>query len=134
MFDQATWRRQIADQLNGFARNPRQEMQLAGAPTLLAYLVARTLAPFLEAFQHEPQFGKFIRFLGKQRRIVLVEVDDGGNEKALRGNAAIRQHLLQALVDEAFVRGVLVDDDEAVARLRHDVVLVHLRTRSPQRE
>ena len=54
MFDQATWRRQIADQLNGFARNPRQEMQLAGAPNLLSYLVARTLAPFLEAFQHEP--------------------------------------------------------------------------------
>ncbi|MFN8503140.1 HEAT repeat domain-containing protein [Kouleothrix sp.] len=54
MFDQATWRRQIAEQLNGFARNPRQEMQLAGAPSLLSYLVARTLAPFLEAFQREP--------------------------------------------------------------------------------
>ncbi|MBK9945341.1 MAG: HEAT repeat domain-containing protein [Kouleothrix sp.] len=54
MFDQDTWRRQIADQLNGFARNPRQEIQLAGAPSLLSYLVARTLAPFLEAFQREP--------------------------------------------------------------------------------
>jgi len=54
MFDQDTWRRQIADQLRGFARNPRQEMQLAGAPSLLSYLVARTLDPFLEAFQREP--------------------------------------------------------------------------------
>lgn len=54
MFDQATWRRQIAEQLNGFARNPRQEMQLAGAPSMISYLVARTLAPFLEAFQREP--------------------------------------------------------------------------------
>jgi hypothetical protein len=54
MFDQDTWRRQIAEQLSGFARNPRQEMQLAGAPSLLSFLVARTLDPFLEAFQHEP--------------------------------------------------------------------------------
>jgi hypothetical protein len=54
MFDQDTWRRQIAEQLNGFARNPRQEMQLAGAPSMLSYLVTRTLAPFLEAFQREP--------------------------------------------------------------------------------
>jgi len=54
MFDQETWRRQIAERLSGFARNPRQEMQLAGAPGPLSYLVTRTLDPFLEAFQHEP--------------------------------------------------------------------------------
>jgi hypothetical protein len=54
MFDQDTWRRQIAEQLRGFARNPRQEMQLAGAPSLLSFLVTRTLDPFLEAFQREP--------------------------------------------------------------------------------
>jgi HEAT repeat protein len=54
MFDQDTWRRQIAEQLSSFARNPRQEMQLSGAPSLLSYLVTRTLDPFLEAFQREP--------------------------------------------------------------------------------
>ncbi|MBK9710952.1 MAG: HEAT repeat domain-containing protein [Kouleothrix sp.] len=54
MFDQETWRRQIAEQMSGFARNPRQEIQLAGAPSLLSFLVARTLEPFLEAFQREP--------------------------------------------------------------------------------
>jgi HEAT repeat protein len=54
MFDQDTWRRQIGEHLRGFARNPRQEMQLAGAPSLLSFLVLRTLDPFLEAFQHEP--------------------------------------------------------------------------------
>jgi HEAT repeat protein len=54
MFDHETWRRAIADQFGGFARNPRQEMQLAGAPSLLSYLVMRTLDPFLEAFQREP--------------------------------------------------------------------------------
>lgn len=54
MFDQDTWRRQIAASIKGFTRNPRQEMQLAGAPTLLSFLVACTLTPFLEAFQREP--------------------------------------------------------------------------------
>jgi HEAT repeat protein len=54
MFDQDTWRRQIADRLSGFARNPRQEMQLAGAPSLLSFLVTCTVEPFLDAFQHEP--------------------------------------------------------------------------------
>lgn len=54
MFDRDTWRRQIAEQLSGFARNPRQEMQLAAAPSMLSYLVTRTLAPFLDAFQREP--------------------------------------------------------------------------------
>jgi HEAT repeat protein len=54
MFDHETWRREIAERLSGFARNPRQEMQLAAAPTMLSYLVLRTLDPFLEAFQREP--------------------------------------------------------------------------------
>lgn len=54
MFDHETWRRDIATRLNDFARNPRQDLQLAGAPTLLGYLVTRTLQPFLEAFQREP--------------------------------------------------------------------------------
>ena len=54
MFDQETWRREIAERLSGFARNPRQEVQLAAAPSLLSYLVLRTLEPFLEAFQREP--------------------------------------------------------------------------------
>ena len=31
------------------------------------------------------------------------------------------------------MRGVLVDDDNAIARLRHDIGLVHLRAGSPER-
>jgi len=54
MFDQETWRRDIATRLNAFARNPRQDLQLAGAPTLLGYLVTRTIEPFLDTFQREP--------------------------------------------------------------------------------
>jgi HEAT repeat protein len=54
MFNQETWRQRIGARLGSFARNPRQEMQLAGAPSTLALLVTHTLDPFLEAFQSEP--------------------------------------------------------------------------------
>lgn len=54
MFDHESWRRTIASRLNDFARNPRQDLQLAGAPSLLGYLVTRSIEPFLDAFQREP--------------------------------------------------------------------------------
>ena len=40
---------------------------------------------------------------------------------------------LQPLIDDALMRGVLVDHDHAVAGLRDDVVLVHLRARRAER-
>ncbi len=54
MFDQEVWRTRVAERLSGFARNPRQDIQIAGTGTVLAYLAVRTLEPFLEAFQQEP--------------------------------------------------------------------------------
>ncbi|GAB4425177.1 MAG: HEAT repeat domain-containing protein [Chloroflexi bacterium OHK40] len=54
MFDQEIWRTRIADRLGSFARNPRQDIQIAGTGTVLAYLAVRMLEPFLEAFQREP--------------------------------------------------------------------------------
>lgn len=54
MFDQVTWRARIAERLNSFARNPRQEIHITGAGSLLAYLAVGTLEPFLEAYQNEP--------------------------------------------------------------------------------
>ncbi len=54
MFNQDIWRSQIAERLSSFARNPRQDIHIAGAGTVLAYLATRMLEPFLEAFQHAP--------------------------------------------------------------------------------
>lgn len=54
MFDQENWRETIAERLTAFARNPAQDILLAGTSSLLVYLAARTLEPFLEAFQTEP--------------------------------------------------------------------------------
>ncbi len=54
MFDQEVWRTRVAERLSGFARNPRQDIQIAGTGTVLAYLAVRMLEPFLDAFQQEP--------------------------------------------------------------------------------
>jgi hypothetical protein len=54
MFDRETWRQQIAERVNNFARNPRQEIQIAGVSTVLGFLALRTLEPFLIAFHEEP--------------------------------------------------------------------------------
>jgi hypothetical protein len=68
---------------------------------------------------------------GRPRR---VELDDGGDEQGLAGDGALGQLRLHALHDEAFVGGVLVDDDDAVAGLGHDVGFVHLGPGGAQRE
>jgi FOG: HEAT repeat len=54
MFDKEAWRSQIAEKLATFARNPNQDIMLAGTSSLLIYFAARSLEPFLEAFQSEP--------------------------------------------------------------------------------
>ncbi len=54
MFDRETWRQRVAERFNRFARNPRQEIQLAGVNTVLGFLALRALEPFLEAFQDDP--------------------------------------------------------------------------------
>lgn len=54
MFDRKVWRSQIDERINGFARDPWQDVQLIGGSSLLAYLVMRTLEPFLDTFEHAP--------------------------------------------------------------------------------
>ena len=86
-----------------------------------------------EGFEHETEFGKFTGTLCQHIGVIRIECDDGRNEQPLRRDATIRQHPLQALVDEPLVRRVLIDDDEAIARLCHDVILMHLRTHRAER-
>src|SRR6185437_9651973 len=52
--------------------------------------------------------------------IGLVQLDNLGNEQNLSRDAAFFQRRLQALVDDALVRRVLIDNDEAVFGLRDD--------------
>ena len=56
-----------------------------------------------------------------------------GRQQHLPLDPALLALKLQPLIDDALVRGVLVDDDDAVARLRDDVILVQLRPRRAKR-
>ena len=62
-----------------------------------------------------------------------IEIDDLRDEQQLARDPGRRALALQALVDEALVGGVLVDDDDAVLRLRDDVGAVDLRPRGAER-
>ena len=71
----------------------------------------------------------------RQQRIDLVlgGCDAQRLEQQLRGRRAGLVQRLQLLVDHALVRGVRVDDDQAVAALRQDVQTVQLRDRDAER-
>ncbi len=56
-----------------------------------------------------------------------------GISRPWRATPPCGEHRLHALIDEALVRGVLVDDDDGIARLRQDVGLVQLRARGAER-
>ena len=96
--------------------------------------VSRTAtAPGPERLEHQAERGKLAGARGQALDVGLVELDDLGDQQDLARDAGLVERGLHALVDEALVRGVLVDDDEAVARLRHDVGLVQLRARGAER-
>jgi|HigsolmetaAR201D_1030396.scaffolds.fasta_scaffold04396_3 HEAT repeat protein len=108
MFDHETWRREIAQRLRGFARNPRQEMQLAAAPSLLSFLVLRTLEPFLEAFQREPiaavlALAEITRGPGADqivRRAAQMRYQSAAQlDRELRTNKDVRVALEQLLIE-----------------------------------
>ena len=125
MFDHETWRREIAERLAGFARNPHQEMQLAGAPSLLSYLVTRTLDPFLEAFQHEPIAAV----------LALAEIDRGPGADQIVRRATRMRYQSAAQVDRELRSGK--DMRAAIERLLiqlHTVALVRQRLNGSREE
>jgi hypothetical protein len=86
-----------------------------------------------EALEREPGFFKRICMRQQARHVALVHVDDGGDEKHLTLDACLFALPLQPLVDEALVRGMLIDDDDAIAGLGHDVGVVQLGPRRAER-
>lgn len=109
MFDLDTWRQQIAERFGGFARNPRQDIQIAGTGTVLAYLTVRTLEPFLEAFQREPMAAV----------LALSELTRGpGANQIIRRASQMRYQVSQLIERELRTRAEL--------RAAVEQVLVHL--------
>ncbi|GAB4209190.1 MAG: HEAT repeat domain-containing protein [Roseiflexaceae bacterium] len=111
MFDHETWRHTIAERLSGFTRQPRQEIQLAGAPSLLGFLLTRTLDPFLEAFQREP--------IAAVLALAEITRSEGANQIVLR--AARLRYQSAAQVD----RELRASKD---LRLAAEQLLVELQT------
>ena len=75
---------------------------------------SRTItAPGPNASSTSPSSPTRRRRLGQRRGLVGVELDDLGDQQHLARHAAVGQRRLQALVDQALVRGVLVDDHHA---------------------
>ena len=68
-----------------------------------------------------------------KRRRVRVEIDHHGREQRLPLDRAALALALELLVDDALMRRVLVDDDDAVGGLGDDVIHFHLRPRRAER-
>src|SRR5512141_2388190 len=109
MCDQDIWRQRVADRLGGFARNPRQDIQIAGTGSVLAYLAVRTLEPFLEAFQSEPVAAV----------LTLAEITRGqGADQIVRRASQMRYQVSQLIERELRTRAEL--------RAAVEQILVHL--------
>ena len=81
----------------------------------------------------EPEARQFIGARDQLLHRRLVHLDDLRNQQNLPLHAVPRQRGFQFLIDDALMRGVLVHHDQAVAGLRHDIGLVNLGPRRPQR-
>ena len=86
-----------------------------------------------ERLERQAERRKFVERRRKRVHARLVEIDDGGDQQHLSRDAGLLALAFELLVDEALMRRVLVDDDEAVARLRDDVGFVQLRARGAER-
>lgn len=114
MFDQENWRTRVGERLGGFTRNPRQDMQLAGTVTLLAYFAVRTLEPFLEAYQQEPVAAV----------LTLAEITRGpGADHIVRRAGQLRYQMAQILERELRSKPEL---REAVEQILVTLDVIHM--------
>jgi len=113
-FDQETWRARLGERLNGFARNPRQDMQLMGTATLLAYLAVRTVEPFVEAYQQAPVAAV----------LTLAEITRGpGADHVVRRAGQLRYQMAQIMERELRSKPEL---REAVEQLLVSLDVIHM--------
>ena len=82
-----------------------------------------------EAFDHQAETGEFLGPRRQPRGIRLVEFDYFRDQQDLPCDSRLVDGRFHALVDDPLMRGVLVDNDQTVAGLRHDISLVQLRAR-----
>ena len=86
-----------------------------------------------ERLEHQAEALELLAPLQQEFDMRGIEVDHLGQQQALARHPARDESRLHALVDQALVGGVLVDQDQARLRLRHDVAVVQLRARGAER-
>ena len=82
-----------------------------------------------EGLDHQSEVGEGGRVFQQTVHIGGVEFDHHGDQLQLPLDARFGALALQPLINNALVRGVLVDDDEAIAGLRDNIGVVNLRSR-----
>ncbi len=82
-----------------------------------------------EGLDDEAQRRKRRCMVQKKGRVDLLQVHDLGDQQRLGGDPGFLALALQALIDQPFMRRMLIDDDDAGFGLGDDVILVHLRAR-----
>ena len=87
-----------------------------------------------EGFDHQAQLGQFVGARGNARHFGGIKIHHFRDQQRLAGDAAIGQRLLHPLIDQPFMRGMLVHDHDAVFGLGHDIGLMQLRPRHAQRQ
>ena len=110
----------------------RTRLAASSAPSIAGVSVTAT-APGPERLDDEPHLGELRRALSSRATSSRGSSTTSGISMICRGTLLPGEPRLQALVDDPLVRGVLVDDDEAVVGLRHDVVGMELRASGAER-
>src|SRR5262249_14821025 len=85
-----------------------------------------------ERFDHQTITGQVVGAANEAFDIDFIEIDDLGNEKNLPRYTGLIDRFLQSLINDAFMRGVLVDDHQAFGGLGNDVGIMNLSARGPE--
>ena len=86
-----------------------------------------------ERLEHQAHLGQLGGTGSEAPRAVLAQLDHFGQQQRLALHALGLELVLQPLVHQPLMGGVLVDDHHALVGLGHDVGLVELRARDAQR-
>src|ERR1700732_5328921 len=86
-----------------------------------------------EWLDHETEFREQGASVLDQFNIGLSQFDDRRNEQRLARDVLARAGFLQALIYKPLMRGVLVNNDDAIAGLGNNIGIVDLRPRGAER-
>ena len=79
-----------------------------------------------ERLEFEPHMFQRLEPLGQQRRRLCADVDNGGNQQPLAGDAAFRVSVPEPLEGDPLMGRMLIDDDQGLAAFANQIAFEHL--------